>query len=95
MKTIEKTSVNIEDVKSEISANIGKTIKIQESNRQGSKIKEFSGVILSAYDSLFIVRVQIRENYLNKSFSYVDFLTNEMTFEILKSNWWMYQNVCI
>lgn len=80
MKTNEKTSVNIEDIKSEISANIGKTIKIQESNRQGRKIKEYSGVILSAYDSLFIVRVQIRENYLNKSFSYVDFLINEMTY---------------
>lgn len=86
MKTIEKINVNIEDVKNEISLNVGKQIKIQESNRQGKKIKEYSGVILSAYDSLFIVRVQIRENYLNKSFSYVDFLTNEMTFEILKSN---------
>lgn len=83
MKTIEKTNVNIEDVKSEISANIGKQIKIQESNRQGKKIKEYSGVILSAYDSLFIVRVQIRENSLNKSFSYVDFLTNEMSYLIL------------
>ena len=83
MKTIEKTSVNIEDVKNEISLNVGKQIKIQESNRQGKKVKEYSGVILSAYDSLFIVRVQIRENYLNKSFSYVDFLTNEMIFEIL------------
>ena len=83
MKTNEKTNVNIEDVKSEISANIGKEIKIQESNRQGKKIKEYLGVIIGAYDRLFIVRVQIRENYLNKSFSYVDFLTNEMTYEIL------------
>ena len=82
MQTHEKTSVNIEDVKSEIFANIGKQIKIQESNRQGRKIKEFSGVVLSAYDRLFIVRVQIRDNYLNKSFSYVDFLTNELTYEI-------------
>ena len=78
-----KTNVNIEDIKSEISANIGKTIKIQESNRQGKKLKEYSGVILSAYDRLFIVRVQIRENYLNKSFSYVDFLTNELAYDIL------------
>ena len=83
MKTVEKTNVNIEDVKNEISLNIGKQIKIQESNRQGKKVKEYSGVIISAYDSLFIVRVQIRENYLNKSFSYVDFLTNEMTYLIL------------
>ena len=83
MKTVEKISVNIEDVKNEISLNIGKQIKIQESNRQGRKIKEYIGENLSAYDRLFIVRVQIRENYLNKSFSYVDFLTNEMTYEIL------------
>ena len=83
MKTIEKTSVNIEDVKNEVTLNIGKTIKIQESNRQGKKVKEYSGVVLSAYDRLFIVRVQIRENYLNKSFPYVDFLTNEMTYEII------------
>ena len=83
MKTIEKTSVNIEDVKSEISANIGKKIKIQDSNRQGKKVKEYMGEIIDAYDRLFIVRVQIRENYLNKSFSYVDFLTNEMSYLIL------------
>ena len=83
MKTIEKTNINIENVKNEISLNIGKQIKIQESNRQGKKVKEYSGVILSAYDRLFIVRVQIRENHLNKSFSYVDFLTNEMTYVIL------------
>ena len=86
MKTNEKTNANIDDIKNEISLNIGKQIKIQESNRQCKKIKEYSGVILSAYDRLFIVRVQIRENYLNKSFSYVDFLTNEMTFEIFKLN---------
>ena len=63
MKTVEKININIEDIKNEISLNVGKQIKIQESNRQGKKIKEYSGVILSAYDSLFIVRVKIRENY--------------------------------
>lgn len=83
MKTNEKSNVNIEDVKNEISLNIGKQIKIQESNRQGKKIKEYCGVLISAYDRLFIVRVQIRDNHLNKSFSYVDFLTNEMTYDIL------------
>ena len=83
MKTNEKTSVNIDDIKNNISLNVGKQIKIQGNNRQGRKIKEYSGVILSAYDRFFIVRVQIRENYLNNSFSYVDFLTNELTYEIL------------
>ncbi|MBO5954679.1 MAG: Veg family protein [Clostridia bacterium] len=82
MKTSEKSNISIEDVKSEISENVGKQIIIKESNRQGKKIKEYKGIILNAYASLFIVRVQIRENFLNKSFSYVDFLTNELTFEI-------------
>ena len=83
MKTVEKNNINIEDVKNEIAMNIGKQIKIQESNKAGKKIKEFVGEIINAYASLFIVRVQIRNNFLNKSFSYVDFLTNELTFEIL------------
>lgn len=82
MKTVDKTSINIEDVKNEIALNVGKQIRIQESNRAGKKIKEFIGEILSAYDRLFIVRVKVRENHLNKAFSYVDFLTNEMTYEI-------------
>lgn len=83
MKTIEKSNINLEDVKNEIKQNIGKQIKIQESNRQGRKIKEYAGEIISAYDSLFIVKVQIRNNFLNKSFSYIDFLTNEFIFEII------------
>jgi len=83
MKKNKKLKMNIEDVKNQITLNVGKQIKIQETNRQGKKIKEYVGEITSVYDRLFIVRVQIRENHLNKSFSYVDFLTNEMTFEIL------------
>jgi len=83
MKTIEKTTVNIEDVKNKICENVGKDIKIQEGNKTGKKIKEYSGTILSAYDRVFIVSIKIRENKLNKSFSYVDFLTNELTFEII------------
>ena len=83
MKTIEKNNISIEDIKNEITLNIGKNIKIQENNRLGKKIREFVGEIISAYDSLFIVRVKIRENNLNKSFSYVDFLTNEMTYSFI------------
>lgn len=83
MKIIEKSNISIEDIKNEVMLNIGKQIKIQESNKVGKKVKEYVGEILNAYASLFIVRVQIRENHLNKSFSYIDFLTNELTFEIL------------
>ena len=82
MKTIEKSSISMEDVKNEILSNIGKQITIQEANRSGKKIKEYVGTILNAYASLFVVRVKLRENYLNKSFSYVDFLTKELTYSI-------------
>ena len=82
MKTVERKNINIEDVKNEIAMNIGKQIRIQENNRQGKKLKEFIGEILGAYDRLFIVKVKIRENHLNKSFSYVEFLTNELIYEI-------------
>ena len=39
MKIIDKININIEDVKKEISANIGKQIRIQESNHQGKRLK--------------------------------------------------------
>ena len=83
MKTNEKLIFNIEDVKNQIALNVGKRVCIQESNRQGKILKEYIGEIIGAYDRVFIVRVQIRENYLNKSFSYVDFLTNEMFYTII------------
>ena len=83
MKTVERNNINIEDVKNEVKQNIGTQIKIYSNNKNGKRVKEYIGEILSAYDSLFIVKVQIRNNFLNKSFSYVDFLTNEMTYLIL------------
>ena len=83
MKTVERNNINIEDVKNEVKQNIGTQIKIYSNKKNGKRVKEYIGEILSAYDSLFIVKVQIRNNFLNKSFSYVDFLTNEMTYLIL------------
>ena len=83
MKTVERNNINIEDVKNEVKQNIGTQIKIYSNNKNWKRVKEYIGEILSAYDSLFIVKVQIRNNFLNKSFSYVDFLTNEMTYLIL------------
>lgn len=88
MKTVEKTIINIDDVRNEIIKNVGKQIKIQENNRQGKKVKEYAGEILSAYDSVFIVRIQIRYSFLNKSFSYIDFLTNEMAYRFLWLRYW-------
>ena len=83
MKTVERNNINIEDIKNEIKQNIGNQIKIYANNKNGKRVKENIGEILSAYDSLFIVKVQIRNNFLNKSFSYIDFLTNEWIYEII------------
>ena len=83
MKTNEKTSVNIEDVKNEITSNIGKQIEIKEYNKQGKLIKQFNGEILNCYDNLFLVKVKINNSNLNKSFSFIDFLTNELKYEII------------
>ena len=83
MKTNEKTSINIEDVKNEITSNIGKQIIIKEYNKQGKLIKQFNGEILNSYDNLFLVKVKINNSSLNKSFSFIDFLTNELKYEII------------
>ena len=83
MKTNEKISVNIEDVKNEITSNIGKQIEIKEYNKQGKLIKQFNGEILNSYDNLFLVKVKINNSSLNKSFSFIDFLTNELKYEII------------
>ena len=83
MKTNEKISVNIEDVKNEITSNIGKQIIIKEYNKQGKLIKQFNGEILNSYDNLFLVKVKINNSSLNKSFSFIDFLTNELKYEII------------
>lgn len=62
MKTFEKVNFNIEDIRNEIKSNIAKHIKIKEINKAGKKIKEYLGEIIGAYDNLFVVKVNIKEN---------------------------------
>ena len=71
------------EIKEEISNNIGKNIVITEYNKQGKKMKEYNAEILEAYNSLFLVKIIGNKFTLNKTFSYVDFVTNELNFEIV------------
>ena len=85
MKITEVDIKSVEEIKKEIEENIGKQISIKEFNKQGKKLKEFNGVVLSAYTNLFLVKINIKGNYLNKSFSYVDFLTKDLSYELINS----------
>ena len=82
MKIVHETKSLI-DVKNDIETNVGKHIVITEFNKQGKKLKEYSGEIADSYNSLFLVKVCQGNFKLNKTFSYVDFITNEMSYEIV------------
>ena len=47
-----------------------------------SLLKKTEGVIIDA-NRLFLVRFNVKGNYINKFFSYIDFLTKELVYEIL------------
>lgn len=83
MRVVEGTSRSVDDVKSEITDNLGRSVLISEFNKQGKKIHEYNGEITNVYESLFLVRVAINRYNINKSFSYVDFVTSDRTYEIL------------
>jgi len=82
MKTIENKQKSILDIKDCVSNNVGKSIVIREFNKQGKKIKEYIGSIIQVYDNLFIVKIDANGFCFNKSFSYVDFVTNQLILEI-------------
>lgn len=82
MRTIESELRSIDDIKEEIFSAIGKTIIIKEFNKQGKVLHEFVGEILSVYNNLFLVKVETNRFSINKSFSFVDFITNELKYEI-------------
>lgn len=83
MNTTNNQSTTIQDVKSLIAENIGKNVRIRESNKQGKIINEFTGELIGTYVCFFVLKMKINECYIKKSFSYVDFLTNGLSIEIL------------
>lgn len=82
MKTMSLEKQTISEIKSTLENSIGQHITITEKNKQGKTIHQYSGKILSAYNSVFIIKINIKNNILNKSFSYVDFITIDFVFEI-------------
>ncbi len=81
MRTIEKSLRSVEDIKTDIIQNVGKDIVVRESNRQGKQIKEYLGTIVDTYESLFLMNVRVNSSRFNKSFSYVELLTREFSYE--------------
>jgi len=83
MKTIQTETVTIEEIKKAIQENKNKQILIKEYNKQGKLLKKTEGIIIDAYNSVFLVKTNIKGNNINKSFSYIDFITKELVYEIL------------
>ena len=83
MRTTQIETKSVNEIRQVIETNVGKNIHITEFNKQGKRIKEYSAEILEAYNSLFLVNVNGGNYKLKKTFSYVDFVTNEMNFEIV------------
>lgn len=75
--------MSISEIKNLLTQNIGNKVRITESNKQGKIIREFIGEIVNTYTSIFVTKIKINTKFLTKSFSYVDFLTNELGIEIL------------
>ncbi|MBQ7797674.1 MAG: hypothetical protein IJ371_00945 [Clostridia bacterium] len=75
-------TMSIPEIKNLLTQNVGKKVRITESNKQGKVIKEFTGEIVNTYTSIFVISIKVNTKFLNKSFSYVEFLTNELSIEI-------------
>lgn len=83
MKVIDTANnMPLSKMKDEIEANVGNKIFIKEFNKQKKLLRQYSGNILQTYNNLFIVKVINERFSLNKSFSYVDFSTGELTYEL-------------
>lgn len=81
--TSNNQTIIIQDVKSLITENIGKSIRVIECNKQGKIIGEFAGKLVGVYACFFVLKIKVKESYINKSFSYVDFFTKTLSFQII------------
>ncbi len=82
MTTFENVLSNTNDIKQEIQLSIGKNIVVKLCNKQGKTLKEYIGVIDGAYNKLFLVKMRVGAGFINKTFSYVDFVTGDLSYEI-------------
>ncbi len=70
--------MNINSVRDEISKNIGRKVRIRVYGMR-NKNSEYIGTIASIYPYIFTIQVSNE----NKSFSYADVITKEVTIEYL------------
>lgn len=82
MRVIESEIRSVDEVKNDITASRGKNILISEFNKQGKKLREYSGEIMETYERVFLIKVPTNKFYINKSFSYVDLITKDIEYEI-------------
>ncbi len=80
MKSLTNIGVPLEDIKLTISSSIGKTITINEYNRQRRITHQYTGIIMAVYDSVFLVEIVLNNYHIKKSFSYVNFSIGDMTY---------------
>lgn len=81
MKMIELNCGDLQQIKERITSYLNKTVVIKQVNKQNKILKQYKGVILNCYDNLFLVKVENCGYFLNKTFTYTDFLTNEYIFQ--------------
>lgn len=77
MKIPELNNGDLQQIKDFIMSNLNKQVVIKQVNKQNKVLKQYKGEILACYDNLFLVKVENFGYYLNKTFTYTDFLTNE------------------
>lgn len=68
--------MNIEKIKEKVERNKGKTVRFKF-NGSRNQIEEFTAVIESTYNCIFVVRLEKNKEQL-KSFSYSDILTENL-----------------
>lgn len=81
-ETMDKLT-SIEDVKNQIISHVGNGIGIREYNKQGKIVHEYSGTITQTFDNLFLIKININNYSINKSFTYADLTLREREYEII------------
>ncbi len=83
MKNISVENLPIDEVKNKIFASLNKKIEITQFSKQGKLLHKFIGVIVNAYDNLFVIKIELNGYQFNKSFTYIDFSIGDFKFEII------------
>lgn len=86
MKMPELNCGDLQQIKDIITSNLNKKVVIKQVNKQNKVLKQYKGEILACYDNLFLVKVENYGYFLNKTFTYTDFLTNEYVLETGKQD---------